>query len=162
MKKRSHSGINLVELRYFYTGIKSLTGLILVLNLLTLDIDKSNASILLKLYICYNNFCMKILMACTDSQTDKTILTIECENNDVLKLHQTISVQLTDRSFKNVVILAIYKDWKKYKKKGSLSQLSTLETGNVVVDGVSSSSVKTVGNCFDDEFCDEWATANKK
>ena len=105
---------------------------------------------------------MKILMACTDSQTDKTILTIECENNDVLKLHQTISVQLTDRSFKNVVILPIYKDWKKYKKKGSLSQLSTLETGNVVVDGVSSSSVKTVGNCFDDEFCDEWATANKK
>ena len=26
----SHSGINLFELRYFYTGIKSLTGLILV------------------------------------------------------------------------------------------------------------------------------------
>nr|DAJ67470.1 MAG TPA: hypothetical protein [Caudoviricetes sp.] len=33
MKKRSHSGINLFELRYFYAGIKSLTGLILVSNL---------------------------------------------------------------------------------------------------------------------------------
>jgi len=91
-------------------------------------------------------------MAAKSAYSNETILTIECEKGEHISRNQQILLPLIDHSFKECEVIAIYKDWQKYRKKGSLNDLNELETAEVIFLDVDASDVKTISTPYLDEM----------